>query len=404
MTDRLFDAVELKARVAALQARLAEQELHGAVILQRADLLYYTGATFQGALLIPVKGQPVAYAWRAASRIGNECPAEVRECASAGQALRAISESEFRAWQRVGMEEDVIPVALWKQFSQLWPGASLADISATVRWQRSIKSATEIRYIEVAAQIVSSVFADAANILKVGVPENAVQMELDRLLRNRGHQGFFRIRGFDSEALGIVACGESANAVGLFDGPIGEMGVNPAAPFGAGVKPLARNQPILIDSGAVWNGYHADITRTYVIGRLSDKLERAHEFCCELIAEIGARLMPGAIPKEIYEFALQRADQAGYREEFMNRGALKARFIGHGVGLELDEWPVLTKSFPQPLAKNMVLAIEPKVVFPEGAVGVEDTFLVTERGGQTITQLERGLIQVSHEQISNPVD
>ncbi len=395
MTDRLFDAVELKARVATLQARLSEQELHGAVILQRADLLYYTGAAFQGALLVPVTGQPVVYAWRAASRIGSECPAEVREYASAGQALRTIGDSEFRSWKRVGMEEDVIPVALWKQFSQLWPEASFADISATVRWQRAIKSSTEIRYIEAAAQIVGSVFADAVHILKVGVPENVVQMELDRLLRDRGHQGFFRIRGFDSEALGIVACGDSANAVGLFDGPIGEMGVNPAAPFGAGVKPLERNQPILIDSGAVWNGYHADITRTFVIGRLSDKLERAHEFCCKLIEEIGTRLVPGAIPRDVYEFALARADEAGYREEFMNRGALKARFIGHGIGLELDEWPVLTKSFTQPLETNMVLAIEPKMVFPEGAVGVEDTFLVTGNGGQAITRLERGLIQAT---------
>ena len=181
--------------------------------------------------------------------------------------------------------------------------------------------------------------------------------------------------------------------MGVFDGPIGETGVNPSAPVGAGVRPLERNAPILIDSGAVFNGYHADMTRTYVIGKLPAKLEQAHKFCCALLDEIGTKLVPGAIPRDLYELALKRADQAGYREEFMNRGVLKAKFLGHGVGLELDEWPVITKSFTQPLEENMVLAIEPKIIFDEGAVGVEDTFLVTTNGGDVITKMERGLIQ-----------
>jgi Xaa-Pro aminopeptidase len=394
MSEPLFDREELVNRMARMQSGLVEQGFHGAVLVQRADVLYYTGAAFQGALLVPSEGEPSVFAWRAAGRIGPECPAQVREVSSLGQALRAIGESDFRTWTKIGTEEDVLPVAMWRQFSMLWPQATFADVSALVKWQRAVKSSTELRYLDEAARIACVAYAELKDVLQEGMPENAVQMELDRLLRTRGHQGFFRIRGFNGEALGIVACGESANAAGVFDGPIGEVGVSPAAPVGASTRPLMRNTPILIDAGAVYNGYHADITRIYSLGQIAPQLQRAHDFCCDVLEEVAARLRPGAIPREIYEFALVRAEQSGYRDEFMNRGALKARFIGHGVGLELDEWPVLTKSFAQPLERNMVLAVEPKIVFAAGAVGVEDTFLVTERGGRAITQMDRHVIRV----------
>ena len=148
---------------------------------------------------------------------------------------------------------------------------TFADVSALVKWQRAVKPSTEIRYLEEAAQIVCAAFAELRDVLQEGVPEDrAVQMELDRLLRSRGHQGFFRIRAFNGEALGIVACGESANAAGVFTGPIGELGISPAAPAERAPRPLTRHTSILIDSGAVFNGYHADITRTFAIGQLSD--------------------------------------------------------------------------------------------------------------------------------------
>ena len=394
-TEPLFNQQELSHRITGLQARLQAESIDGAVVMQRADLLYYTGAAFQGALLVPANGTPVIFAWRAASRIGAECPAEVRTAGSMLQAARALADSDFRSWKRVGMEEDVLPVSIWKLFSTSWPNAEFADVSPLIRWQRAAKSETELRYIRQAAKISTDAFREIKDVLRPGIAENEVQMELERMLRRRGHQAFLRIRGFNAEAIGIVAGGVSANAAGVFDGPIGEMGVNPAAPAGAGLRPLERDTPILIDSGAVFNGYHADMTRTYVIGKLSTKLAEAHEFCCALLDEISAKLIPDAIPRDLYEFALKRADEAGYRDEFMNRGALKARFIGHGVGLELDEWPVLTKSFTQPLEQNMVLAIEPKIIFDEGAVGVEDTLLVTTQGGEVITKMERNLIHVS---------
>ncbi len=395
MPAPLFEAPELSSRISGLQRELAEEQFDGCVIMQRADLLYYTGAVFVGALCIPASGKPRVFAWKAANRIGRECPAEVMEVNSFGQALRALSESEFHAWKRIGTEEDVLPMALWRLLSLTLPGGTMADVSPLIRWQRTVKSPVEIEYMREAGKIMAEGYAEIIPFIRPGVSELQVQMELDRALRHRGHQGFLRMRGFNSEAMGIVASGASANVAGVFDGPVGETGQNPAAPSGPGTRPLERNSPILIDGGSVFNGYHADMTRIYVIGDLSDKLRRAHDFCCRLMDQIAAKLVPGAIPKEIYEWSLAEADKAGYANEFMNRGPLKARFVGHGVGLELDEWPVITKSFTQPLEENMTLAIEPKIVFDEGAVGIEDTFVVTERGGKPLTIMDRNIIQIA---------
>jgi Xaa-Pro aminopeptidase len=340
-------------------------------------------------------GTPRVFAWRAASRIGKECSAEVTEVGSFGQALRALSESEFRTWKRIGTEEDVLPVSFWRLLALTWPGAVMTDVSPLIRWQRAVKSETEIRYLREAARIMAEGYAEVAQHIRPGIPEILVQLELDRALRRRGHQGFLRMRSFNAEAMGLVASGESATVAGVFDGPVGESGVNPAAPSGAGASLIQPNSPILIDGGSVFNGYHADMTRIYVIGELIEKLQHAHEFCCELLETIAAKLVPGAIPRDIYEWTLAQVEKAGYSDVFMNSGPLKARFIGHGVGLELDEWPVITKSFTQPLEENMVLAIEPKIVFDEGAVGIEDTFLVTPRGGESITQMDRGVVRIS---------
>ena len=102
MSAPLFEAGELKSRVTGLQQRLAEEQYDGCVIMQRADLLYYTGAVFVGALCVPMFGTPRVFAWRAASRIGAECPAEVTTVGGFGQALRSLSESDFHVWKRIG--------------------------------------------------------------------------------------------------------------------------------------------------------------------------------------------------------------------------------------------------------------------------------------------------------------
>jgi len=110
--------------------------------------------------------------------------------------------------------------------------------------------------------------------------------------------------------------------------------------------------------------------------------------------EVAAAARPGVPCRELYELALMRAEAAGLQDGFMGTPGYTARFIGHGVGLELDELPVLSAN-DTPLAEGMVFALEPKFVLPGvGAVGIEDTFVVTAHGAERLSQTEQRLFEL----------
>ena len=156
-----------------------------------------------------------------------------------------------------------------------------------------------------------------------------------------------------------------------------------------------RGRPIICDHTAGVNGYMTDMTRTFCLGPpLEARFEEAHAFCVKLHEQVLRRMVPGAIPAEIYGWAVQQAEQAGFADGFMNRGPNQVRFLGHGIGLEMDEWPVLARPFTEPLIEGQVVAVEPKVIFDDGGVGVEDTVIIRPGGAEAVTHMERGLIRL----------
>jgi Xaa-Pro aminopeptidase len=168
-----------------------------------------------------------------------------------------------------------------------------------------------------------------------------------------------------------------------------------ASPHGASAKQIVRNEPILIDYTGVFNGYILDMTRIFVIGDLAPELQHAFDTALAIQEKVAAALRPGAICADIFELAAQMAEDAGLGERFMGAPGEQARFVGHGVGLELDEMPVLAKGFNLPLQLNQTIAVEPKFVFPgSGVVGIENTFVVGQEGGIRLTCLGDELIKL----------
>jgi Xaa-Pro aminopeptidase len=161
---------------------------------------------------------------------------------------------------------------------------------------------------------------------------------------------------------------------------------------------VRRGEPVLLDWTGVFDGYVVDMTRIAVIGDLAPELERAFEVALSIQGEVAGALRPGATGEELWERARALAEEAGLADRFMGPRGDQARFVGHGVGLELDELPVLAPGHEDPLVENQVVAIEPKFVFPgEGAVGIENTWLVTRRGGEKLTgSLPDDLLRVPH--------
>lgn len=395
MVEAIFKRDELKNRLDQLQESINAQGLDGVLLLQRADLIYYTGAAFQGALIIPASGQSQLFVWRGQGRISSECPLEPLIVKGFGKLTLALKEAGVGQWKKVGWEEDVVPVSWFKRImGQVWPDAESVDISNTIRVQRSVKSESELDLIRESGKIITAGFQALKTILKEGIPEYEAQAQMDVAMRRAGDQAGGRTRGFNAEARGVVSAGNSASTISVFDGPIGQPGRNPLAPFGAGNGIISRNMPIIADHTAGYNGYMTDMTRTYYIGEIGSKFVDAHNFCVELHKEILKKMVPGAIPSEIYLWTLEEAEKAGYGDHYMNYGPNKVRFLGHGVGIELDEWPVLAKPFRDPLEKGMVVAVEPKIIFPDGGVGVEDTVIVGENEVEVVTPMEYELIKV----------
>jgi len=202
---------------------------------------------------------------------------------------------------------------------------------------------------------------------------------------------------FETEILlGHICFGESSIYPTSFDGPGGNYGMSPAVPLlGSRQRVLKPGDLVFVDIGCGVDGYHTDKTMTYVYkGELPPQAVAAHQRCVAIQNATAALLKPGAVPEEIYD-TITCDLEAGFLDNFMGFGDRQARFLGHGIGLHIDEWPVIAKGFDEPLQENMVLAIEPKKgIAGIGMVGTENTFVVTPQGGRCLTGNHPGLLEI----------
>ncbi|HSM92319.1 MAG TPA: M24 family metallopeptidase, partial [Anaeromyxobacteraceae bacterium] len=189
--------------------------------------------------------------------------------------------------------------------------------------------------------------------------------------------------------------GGSGAVPGFFDGAVTGTGLSSAAPHGASRATIERDTPVMVDYTGIFDGYIVDMTRLYVCGRLDDDLARAFATALEIQRWVVERLKPGAVAEELFAGAAAMAEASGFGAHFMGAPGENARFVGHGVGLELDELPVLAQGFRQPLVAGQTIAIEPKFVFPgRGVVGIENTFAVGAEGGVKLTARPDDLVVV----------
>ena len=152
----------------------------------------------------------------------------------------------------------------------------------------------------------------------------------------------------------------------------------------------------MLDIVTSYNGYHADTTRTFFLG--DDPPAKAlagHQFCRDVLGEIEKRLRPGAVCSEIYRQVLSIAEERGEPQGFMGFGENRVKFLGHGVGLELDEMPVLADRIDVTVEAGMILAVEPKAFLEGiGPVGLESTYVVTDSGSKSLCPTDESLLLV----------
>jgi Xaa-Pro aminopeptidase len=380
------------SRVVRLQETLREKGLAGALLLDAVDVLYYSGTRQNGALWVPAGAAPILLVRKSLVRARAEGAIRDTRPFPPSKELAATLE----AGGRVGTPFDAAPQATLDWWRKQLPAAELVDLSAVVRAQRAVKSPMEIAAQRDAASRLGAVFAEIPKFLVAGMRELDLSVEIEGRLRRGGSEGAPRMRGFNNEMwMGIAVAGAAAAEPGCFDGPVVGQGLHAAYPAGSSEHVIQPGEPILVDFCCVYKGYVADMTRVAVIGELHPELMRAHRVAMAIQDEVAAALKPGAIPVELWERARAHAEREGLGDKFMGPPGDQARFVAHGIGLELDELPVLAPGFKEPLVAGQVVAVEPKFVFPGlGAVGVENDYAVMPGGGDRLCDLSDDVMVV----------
>ncbi len=393
-SDAYTPGPELARRTAAFQEHLRRSDIDGALILQKTDLYYFSGTIQQAHLYIPAEGEPLLMAFKDFERAQRESALpRIVPLGSPKKLPDILKENGMAMPLAMGMELDVLPVNLYNYYGNIFKQAKIVDISHPVRLVRSIKSAYEIDIIRQAAAYSDMVCEFAKEAIEEGMTELEIAGKIEGYARKLGHQGIIRMRLWGNELFyGHLMCGATAAVPSYLSSPTGGDGPNPAIAQGAGFSTIKKGEPVLLDYVFAWNGYISDQTRLYSLGDLPAELLEAQEAVLQIQEDIKRAARPGIAAGEIYDIALASAEKSGYADHFMGVGDSRIRFVGHGVGLELDEYPFLAQGQKLPLQEGMVVAIEPKLVFPgKGVVGVENTCVLTPEGLVSIGRFPEGI-------------
>ncbi|HIJ88598.1 MAG TPA: aminopeptidase P family protein [Desulfuromonadales bacterium] len=393
---RLTPATELEYRCSKLQEYMASASLDAVIIVQNADLFYFTGTVQSGNLYIPASGQPLYMVRKDAARARMESGLkEVIPFTSLKDMPKILAEYGYCEPKRIGLELDVLPVNFFERYRALYPGAVFSDATPLIRKVRMIKSHYEIHLMKDAADQLDLVYRRAREIIAVGMTDLDVAAELEYTLRKAGHQGLIRMRGFNTDVCyGQVFSGTDSAVPAYMDAPLGGMGLNPSFGQGVGLKRIEPNEPVIVDIAGCVDGYLCDQTRVFSVGAPSDRLRRAYDDMLQVQAVMTDTAEVGLSWGELYTMCHSCAVGMGYIDSFMGAKGAQVSFIGHGLGVELDEYPFIARGYDQmTLDVGMVFAFEPKVVFPgEGAIGIENTFYLSNEGLKRLTHTSDELV------------
>ena len=381
---------EIDDRIKALQSQMGD--IDGALLFQSADVCYFSGTAQDGLIYVPKCGEPVVMMRRSLERAIQESPLNVRQLKN----MRNLkSDLGIPAGATVGLEMDVLPCSFYFRIASALQEAKFVDVSERIRHIRSVKSEFELGLVREAARMLDAGISSVPDYLEEGMKEVDLICRIESVMRAMGHQGSLHFRKFNSIVpLGHVMCGSEAAFPSYLASPTGGRGTSIMFPQGAGFNKIKRNEPIFVDTVGIYNGYIADATRIFTLGRLDSELEDAYDAALEIENAIARELRPGRTGREIFELSEAMGEKLGYKDYLGGPVGNKCGFVGHGVGLELDEYPVIGP-LDHVIQSNMTVAIEPKVIYPDkGVLGVEDTYLTTQNGAERLTSLPQEIWRV----------
>jgi len=391
----LVPADILKARAARAAELCRREGLAGLLLTFNTDVYYLAGTMQQGAVFLDQNGQTKIFMRRHQERAATESPLEVTPVKGYSQIAETLNDL-LPAGSRLGLTLDVMPARECQAWEGRLPDAELVDASRPWMDLKGIKDELELEVLARCGQLTADIYGQLPEILAPGKSEAQAAGEFLALAMGRGAVSLLRARAPYMDMYGWhLVSGPEANWPSAVDAPFSGMGLWPAFPQGASLKPLKRHEPIIVDVAVCLEGYSTDQTRTYCLGQAPAPLLRAHDCLREIEAVILKRLRPGAISGEIYQAAVDAARRLGMEDFFLGREGHRIRFAGHGVGLELGAPPYLLAGSREVVQAGQVYALELKMVLDQGPVGLENTVAVNAEGPPTIlTPLENRLFEL----------
>ncbi len=391
---------ELEHRLGKLANLLQENNLPGALIQSPVDLYYYAGGRQNGALFVPATGSKASidcggdgstfFVRRSIKRAeyeagGTDGPINIEKFPS----LRIFAETlaNMGAEGSPALQKGELPADFHEKFaSVLTPLGKTADCTQLIHSQREVKSSWELAMMREGAIVQQAMFDSVREEIAAGKTELEVVAAAEAISRESGFGGNIQMRRFPLQCdRAVIVSGRAGGIPSFFDSAIGGTGAHPLAGMGSGFNKVRENQPILVDLVHAHRGYVVDATRMFSVGKLDDIWLQRLDDMVEVSDKVVNSLGRGDDCSTAWELGSQLAINMGHSEHLMGMNPDQSKFLGHSVGLQLDETPVVAQGFDRPLPDNGVMAIEPKLVFTKGSIGIEDTWLKTETGLQRLT-------------------
>ena len=384
-------AKELKLRWDKIQQNMSDVHADGLLICDNVNLYYVSGRIFRGYCYIPVKGEPIFFVRRPLGLNGTQV-VYIRKPEEIGEYLQ---KNGIAFPDKLLLESDSISYSDYKRYETIFIPKEVLNGTALLRRCRSIKTPYEIDLIRRSGELHAKAYETIPSLYRKGMTDLEFSIELEHECRKLGSLGIFRIFGQSMEIfMGAVLAGDNADIPSPYDFAMGGAGLDVSLPVGCNGTVLTEGMSLMVDMGGNFTGYMTDMTRTYAIGSVQELAMKAHETSIAIHQAIAAKSRPGVAAKDLYELAAEMANNAGLSDYFMGHRQ-KAGFIGHGVGIEINEAPVLAPRSRDILAEGMVFALEPKFVIPgTGALGIENTYAVTADGVEKLTVCKEELISL----------
>ena len=344
-------------RINTLQQTAIKNKFDDFLIFNTTNITYFSGFAGATALLIPNQGKSILYVSGVNfEQAKTETNGLTVELLKRGENLIEKIANYVALQKQTKFAVDSATFEFWRALAKAVGGEEkLEPANNFIRELRKVKDQQEIQLIREACNLTNIGMQVAAQAIRAGVKEKDVAAEVEYAMRKKGSDG----TAFDT----IIASGASS-----------------AFPHGScSDRTIQEGDLVVVDLGATYKFYRSDMTRTFIAGKVSEKQIKIYETVKLAQHKAFESIKPNSIGKDVDEAARKVIEEAGFGDFFVHN-------LGHGVGLEIHEAPILSPDSKDILAAGNVVTDEPGIYLPGyGGVRIEDTVLVTADGAEKLT-------------------